>query len=228
MSLAGDAPDMEFTAAVVDSEYVGPDTVAITFESPAAFEARPGQFVKLAASVAGEDYARFYTLSSPDVEDTFEVTVEVAEEGGPFSAHLAALDPGDEMAVDGPYGADFYEGESRVVVLAGGPGVGPAVAIAEAALADQNDAAVVYRYEGAPAHETRLDAVREAGADAVLLDEAADDAAADLEIAVADALAGRADSQVFVYGFADFVDSAVDAVAAAGGDADGAKVENFG
>lgn len=228
MTLAGHALDMEFTATVVEAEHVGPATVAITVESPPSFEARPGQFVKLSATVGGEDYARFYTLSSPDVDGTFEVTVEVAEEGGPFSAHLAALDAGDELAVDGPHGNDFYEGESRAVVLAGGPGVGPAVAIAEAALADDNEAAVVYRYDATPAHEARLDDARDAGATVVLVDETEADAADELETAVADALAGGADGQVFVYGFADFVADAEAAVAAAGGDPDAAKVENFG
>jgi len=33
---------------------------------------------------------------------------------------------------------------------------------------------------------------------------------------------------VFVYGFDDFVTAATDAIEAAGGDADAAKVENFG
>jgi ferredoxin-NADP reductase len=217
---------MEFTATVVGSDHVGPDTVALSFESPPEFEAHPGQFVKLSATVAGEDYARFYTLSSPDVEGTFEVTVEVAEEGGPFSAHLAALEGGDEMAVDGPYGNDFYEGESRVVVVAGGPGIGPAVAIAEAALADGNEAVVVYEYDSAPAHEARLDALREGGASVHQFDEADGETA--LPEAVTAALDGHAESQVFVYGFAEFVQRAMAAVEGTDADAEGAKVENFG
>ncbi|MFC6723984.1 FAD-dependent oxidoreductase, partial [Halobium palmae] len=114
---------METTLQVTAVDSVGPDTVALTFESPAEFEAEPGQFVKLSATVDGEEYARFYTLSSPDVEGTFEVTVGVSEDGGPFSRHLADLDVGDELGVSGPFGSDHYEGESRVVVLAGGPGV---------------------------------------------------------------------------------------------------------
>lgn len=214
---------MDTTVTVVDSESVGPDTVALTFESPESFEAHPGQFVKLSATIDGEGYARFYTLSSPDVAETFEVTVEVAEEGGPFSAHLAALAEGDELAIEGPYGNSHYEGESRVVVLAGGPGVGPAVAIAEAATADGNEVAVVYRHADAPAHEKRLSALRDDGASVTLL--AGDD---DITDAVADAVTGDADEQLFVYGFAPFVEAAVSAIEAAGGDADGAKVENFG
>lgn len=215
---------METTLSVTAVDSVGPDTVAITFQSPDEFAAEPGQFVKLSATVDGEDYARFYTLSSPNVTDTFEVTVGVSEDGGPFSHHLATLEVGDELGVSGPFGSDHYEGESRAVVLAGGPGVGPAVGIAERALDDGNEAAVVYRYDGdAPAHEERLDALREQGAHVVVVDPGAD-----IGVAVADALTGDDGEQTFVYGFADFVDDALEAVREAGAEDETAKVENFG
>ncbi|MFB6220461.1 MAG: FAD-dependent oxidoreductase [Halolamina sp.] len=216
---------MDATVAVVCNESVGPDTYAVTFESPEGFDGLPGQFVKLSAEVEGEDHARFYTLSSPDAEETFETTIEVDEAGGPFSAYLAGLSEGDEVAVEGPYGDEHYEGESRVVVLAGGPGVGPAVAIGEAALADGNEAAVVYRHEGMPAHQARLNDLADAGASVEMI--SGTDAAA-FEAAVDEAVTGAADEQVFVYGFASFVETAREAIAVAGGDPAGAKVENFG
>jgi ferredoxin-NADP reductase len=181
----------------------------------------PGQFVRLGATVDSETYRRFYTLSSLDVEETFEVTVGVDEtEGGPFSAHLAALAPGDEMEMEGPFGSNHYEGEPRVVILAGGPGVGPAVAVAERAIADGGEAAVVYRDEH-PAHGTRLDALREHGATVVVTDGA-------VGAAVAEAVTGAAGERVFVYGFQPFVDEAVGALEAAGADPDTAKIESFG
>lgn len=216
---------MDATVAVVDNESVGPDTYAITFESPEEFTGLPGQFVKISADIEGEGYARFYTLSSPDTEETFETTIEVDEEGGPFSAYLADLSEGDEVAVDGPYGDEHYEGERRAVVLAGGPGIGPAVAISEAALADGNEAAVVYAHEGMPAHQARLNDVVDAGVSVEMVD------AGDMEAftaAVDDAVTGAADEQLFVYGFADFVTAAREAIADAGGEPDDAKVENFG
>jgi Flavodoxin reductases (ferredoxin-NADPH reductases) family 1 len=117
---------METTVTVSDVTTVGAETVAIEFAAPEGFEAHPGQFVKLMATVDGDDYARFYTLSSPDVRDDFEITVEInPAESGPFSEYLGALTPGDEIDMSGPFGADYYEGEPRVVVLAGGPGIGP-------------------------------------------------------------------------------------------------------
>lgn len=212
---------MDARVAVVAVRDVGPDTVAIEFETPSGFEAAPGQFVRLDGVVDGEEYRRFYTLSSPDVEDTFEVTVGVdPEEGGSFSQYLAALDPGDELGMSGPFGSNYYEGEARVVVLAGGPGVGPAVGIGERAQRDGATVAVVYRDE-APAHRDRLDALADAGATIRITEEALTDP-------VAAATTGDADEQVFVYGFQDFVDEAVEALRAAGADPDDAKIESFG
>jgi cytochrome-b5 reductase len=212
---------MDTRVTVVGVSDVGPDTVAIEFETPADFTAQPGQFVKLSATVEGESYSRFYTLSSPDTDETFEVTVGVdPEEGGPFSRYLVALEAGDELDCTGPFGDQHYDAESRVVVLAGGPGVGPAVGIGERALADGAEVAVVYR-DDAPAHEDRLAALADTGATVFVLD-------GDVDAAVADVLTGDAGEQVFVYGFADFVAAAEDAITAAGGDPDDAKVENFG
>lgn len=213
---------MDATVTVTAVDPVGPDTVAVEVETPEGFAAAPGQFVRLGATIDGEEYARFYTLSS-DVGETFEVTVSVdPAEGGPFTDYLAHLDPGDRLTMSGPFGDQRYEGEPRVVVLAGGPGVGAAVAIGERALADGAGVALVYRYRGeAPVHADRLDALREAGAAVTVTDGSIADA-------VADAVTGAAGEQAFVYGFEAFVDDARRALADAGADPDEAKVESFG
>lgn len=198
---------------------LGPGAVALDIETPSEFEARPGQFVKISADLDGERESRFYTISSPNVVDTFEITIEIDPDGtlGPW---LAEREVGDELEITGPFGNDYYEGEPRAVVLAGGPGIGPAVGIAERALADGNEAAVVYQDDD-PLHEDRLDDLAEAGVPVFVL--GADDGIAD---ATRQALEGG--GQVFVYGFADFLDVATDAINAAGGDPETAKVENFG
>ncbi|WP_415382587.1 FAD-dependent oxidoreductase [Halosimplex sp. TS25] len=207
--------DTEVTVVAVES--VGDDAIAIDFETPEGFDARPGQFVKVALD--GVDESRFYTISSPDVRESFEITVGIDPEGevGP---RLEDLEAGDTVEVSGPFGNAYYEGEERVLVLAGGPGVGPAIGIAERALDDGGDAAIVYR-DAAPIHDDRLTELNERGASiAVLAPESP------LEQSVAEALTG--DAQVFVYGFAEFLDDATAAIAAAGGEPDDAKVENFG
>ncbi|MFC7227070.1 FAD-dependent oxidoreductase [Salinirubellus salinus] len=203
----------------------GPDAVAIEFETPAGFDARPGQFVKLTATLEGEDVSRFYTISSPDVDDTFETTVGYdPDEGGPFSEYLLAIEAGDEVTLAGPFGNDYYEDEPRVVVLAGGPGIGPAVGIAERAIADGGEAAVVY-VDDQPLHEDRLATLAEHGATVETYGQDDEDA---FGTAVQDVLTGGEGEQVFVYGFADFLERAEAAIEAAGGEYDEAKAENFG
>jgi len=212
---------MDATVTVTDIETVGPDTVAIEFETPETFDAHPGQFVKLSAEIDGEEYARFYTLSSPDVIGTFEITVGIdPDESGPFSDYLVGLSAGDEIAMSGPFGSDYYEGESRVIVLAGGPGVGPAVGIGERAINDGGELAIIYK-DADPAHKDRLSTLDAAGASLVIT-------GGSITEAVDAAVTGADDEQIFVYGFADFVDEATAAVEAAGVDSDELKVENFG
>ena len=206
------------TVSVRAVRRVGTDTVALELETPPAFDARPGQFVKLGAEVDGEEYDRFYTLSSPSVEGGFEVTVGVDPEGE-FSPWLADAE-GEEVEISGPFGQSFYEDEARVVVVAGGPGVGPAVGIGERALADGNEVAVVYRDDD-PAHEERLSGLAAGGADVFIV---TDDGLAD---AITTAV-GDGEGQVFVYGFADFLDDALAALSETEYDTERAKTENFG
>ncbi|WP_136718202.1 ferredoxin--NADP reductase [Halorientalis salina] len=211
--------DVTVTVAAVES--VGDDAVVVEFETPDGFEARPGQFVKLGTVVDGEQLNRFYTISSADVDGTFEVTIEIDPEGelGPVFADLAA---GETLTMSGPYGSDYYEDEPRVVVLAGGPGVGPAIGIARRAIADDGEAAVVYRDDD-PIHEDALAALEAEGATVHVIG-----ADADLTDTVAEVVTAGDGEQVFVYGFADFLDAATAAIEAAGVDSDAAKVENFG
>ncbi|UPV99086.1 FAD-dependent oxidoreductase [Halorussus gelatinilyticus] len=204
--------------AVRSVETVGTDTIALTLETPPEFDARPGQFVQLAATVDGEEVTRHYTLSSPDADETFETTVEVDPDGtlGPF---LADLEPGDTVEIAGPFGDSYYEGEDSVVVLAGGPGVGPAVGIGERASRDGATVTVVYEDDD-PVHEERLTALADAGATVVVTDDVSSE---DVLEVLADA-----QGQTFIYGFAEFLDRATAALDAANVDAEDAKAENFG
>jgi ferredoxin-NADP reductase len=213
---------MDATVVVTSVQSVGPRTVAIEFESPDGFDARPGQFVKLSATLQGEEYSRFYTLSSPNADETFEVTVEVdPDEGGPFSEYLESLAVDSTLELSGPFGNQFYEGEPRAVVLAGGPGVGAAVGIAERALREGNQAAIVYRYDLSPVHRGRLGRLRGNGATVKTTD-------GPIAESVADVVTGDPGEEVYVYGFDPFVDEATAALEAAGFDPDAAKVESFG
>lgn len=203
---------------VLDRRSVGPATVALVLAAPPGFEAAPGQFVQLRADVDGEAVTRHYSISSPVVADQFEVTVGV-DPNGTLSPWLATVEPGTAVAIDGPYGRVHYEDESHVVVLAAGPGIGPAVGVAERTIGDGGEAAVVYRTE-TPVHERRLAGLARAAADVFLASTSPA-----FEAAVA-AVVDR--GQVLVYGFQPFVDDATAAIRRAGGDPDDARVENFG
>ena len=217
---------MENTAVTVTAvRDVGPNAIALDVETPADFDAAPGQFVKLVLTVDDEEHSRFYTISSPTVEETFELTVGIDPDGD-VTPLLRTLSPGDDIVVSGPYGNAYYEGESKGCLVAGGPGIGPAIGITERILADGGEAAVVYRDDD-PIHGDRLAAVEEEGAFVAVLDESGS-----LSTAVESALGALGgdlgEVQLFVYGFAEFLDDAVTAIEAAGGEYDRAKVENFG
>ncbi len=208
---------------VVGVREIGTNGVAVDIATPQEFGALPGQFVKLSTTIDGESIGRFYTVSSPDTDGTFELTVSYdPEEGGTFSEYLLSLEEGDPITITGPFGNHHYDGEPRVVILAGGPGIGPAVAIAERALADGGTAAIVYR-DDEPLHEDRLATLATAGADVFVLTEGTA-----LTDAVAEVFTGEPEEQVFVYGFGDFLSAAEAAIEAAGGKTDELKAENFG
>lgn len=201
---------------VVAVTRVGPNTIALELETPPGFDARPGQFVLVRATVDGEPVARHYTLSSPDTHGTFEITVGIDPEGT-MTPWLDTLDPGAHLRIEGPFGRIYYEHEDALVVVAGGPGVGAAVGMGERAIADGGAVSIVYRDE-TPAHEDRLAALAAAGATVFIVNDGLDDAIAD----VVDA------GQVYVFGFRGFIADVLAAIEAAGGDPDAAKLENFG
>lgn len=203
---------------------VGPQTVAITLAAPPNFDARPGQFVQVSRMIAGEAVTRHYTISSPTVGETFEVTVGVDPEGD-LSPWLAAAAPGDTVTIDGPYGRVFYEDERSVACLAAGPGIGAAIGVAERALIDGGQSTVVYEtdHEGDRlVHGRRLAGLATAGASVYVCRPRAGGRLQDIVASVPE------NTQVFAYGFQPFVERVKAAIRAAGGDPYDAKIENFG
>jgi ferredoxin-NADP reductase len=215
---------MDLTDVAVETvRTVGPDAIALELRTPDGFTARPGQFVKLSAEIDGESISRFYTISSPRVTDNFETTLTV-DPMGTFGPYLADLEEGETVRVAGPFGNSYYEGEDTTLVIAGGPGVGPAVGIGERTLEDGGETAIVY-FDDRPIHENRLETLSVMGGEVFIIDSP--DA---LAPAVEETLSEDTDenAQVFVYGFSPFLDVATEAISAAGGNAEAAKLENFG
>lgn len=208
--------DVEVQVHAVES--VGPEAIAMTFEAPSGFDAAPGQFIQLSARIDDELVQRYFTLSSPGVDGTFEITVTIDPEGalGPW---LAEREAGDTVRISGPYGEAYYEDEDSVVVLAAGPGIGPAIGIGELALSRGGSVAIVYPRE-TDVHQDRLTELEADGAHVLPTDDG-------LEAVTEDALEDVGGT-IFVYGFAEFVKEAISAIEAAGADTDEAKVESFG
>ncbi|MFB6283875.1 MAG: FAD-dependent oxidoreductase [Halobacteria archaeon] len=202
---------------VTKVEEVGTDTVALTIESPEGFEARPGQFVQVGIDTKEETVVRHYTISSKDVDRDFEITVEIDPEGE-LSPLLGEYGAGEGVTVDGPYGRSYLEDEDSATVLAGGPGIGPALGITEKVIENGGDVALVF-LGGDPPHKDRLREIQDVG----VVETVEDDG--NLTDAVGNAVE-EVDGQVFIYGFSEFVDSALESLEEAGYDGE-AKIERF-
>jgi ferredoxin-NADP reductase len=207
------------TVTIEHIREIGPSTLAITLEAPDQFEAYPGQFVLLRAEIDGEEVSSYYTLSSPEVDDRFEITIAVDEESGTLGPWLAERTTGDTVDIDGPFGDVYYKGEDDVTVLAGGPGIGPAVAIGERAATAGRNATILYQADE-PVHEDRLSSLRDANMTVELLADGAElpEALDSVEIR----------GSVYVFGFAEFVTDTRDALEAIGINSDNIHVESFG
>lgn len=200
---------------------VGPNTVALEVSTPAAFAGRPGQFVQVAREIDGEAVVRHYSISSPVVADTFELTVTV-DPDGTLSPLLADASEGETLLINGPFGRVFYEDETDVTAVAAGPGIGPALGVAERAIRDGGSGTLVYATEDGLVHERRLTALSKAGGPVYVVSTAADERLR--------AILNRqpATSQLFVYGFEPFVTRVTAALKAVGVSHTEAKIENFG
>lgn len=210
---------------VLEIRAVGPDMVALELESPAGFEALPGQFILVrgpqgAVGATDRDQegieaaGRHYTVSSPNTTDSFEITIEV-DPDGTLTPWLASRSPGDTIHIEGPFGRTYYEA-GDVAVIAGGPGIGPAVGIGERAVQAGSDTIVVSR---APlAHEHRLADLSIAGGTVVVVTT---------DLADAVRMAGEY-PQILVFGFREFLERVRSAMEGVGMDPDSADYENFG
>lgn len=213
--------DRPVTIAAV--RWVGERTIAIELATPEDIDPRPGQFFLVRATVDGEEFARHYTMSSRDAAETFELTVGVDAEGV-LSPWLATLEPGDRLRLSGPFGRIYYDDEPISAVLAGGPGVGAGLGVAERAVSDGNETALIAHVgDGDIPHEDRLARLAAGGVPTrVCRDETS------IESAVAAIEESLAEPQWFVFGFKPFVELARIAIDTAGGAADMAKIENYG
>lgn len=103
--------------------------------APIAFEA--GQFLTFHLNASGELMRRAYSLSSSPLDGRAIVTVKRMGRG---SALMHALSPGDTVFALGPSGsfvAPSDRAPAHLVMVAGGSGITPVIAIAETALRER-------------------------------------------------------------------------------------------
>jgi propane monooxygenase reductase component len=113
---------------------------------PAGFSFVPGQYVDL--WVPGSETARrSFSMSNLPGDGRVELMIKCYP-GGRFSALLEdSIHPGDELSFTGPYGA-FHLRHSRrpVLMLAGGSGMAPVLALLRELASEQSDRAIRFFY----------------------------------------------------------------------------------
>jgi ferredoxin-NADP reductase len=129
------------------------DAVTLELEDPTGgtFHFTPGQFFTLLVPIGDEVLRRAYSVCS-DVRDTLRVAVTVKRVAdGVVSSHVnEQVSEGDLLQVLGPSGSFVVEPDATrqrtIVLLAGGSGVTPMMAIARAVLAREPKSRVALVY----------------------------------------------------------------------------------
>lgn len=122
-------------------EQLTPDAVAVSFDTPDSTEPlyQAGQYVMVSKWLNGEQQTRCYSLCRSPRKGELTIGVKRVE-GGLMSGFIHRdLKVGDELIVQGPFGDFIYppahqQPVEHLVLVAGGSGITPVKAIAEAAL----------------------------------------------------------------------------------------------
>lgn len=95
------------------------------FSRPSSFDYKAGQFMAVTIKSRDEPLKKHFTISSsPTEQDFIELTKKLT--GHPFSNALNALQVGEKVEIDAPYGRFHFEGEyEKVGMLSGGIGITP-------------------------------------------------------------------------------------------------------
>ena len=123
-------------------EPVGPDAMSLLVRprSGLAFPYAPGQFAFIrikSAGVRAEEHP-FTIASSPQRPTELEFLIRLC---GDWTNTIANVQPGDRIAIDGPYGLFSHlrcSGQAELVMIAGGIGITPMLSMLRY-MADTND-----------------------------------------------------------------------------------------
>ncbi|MCW4007121.1 MAG: FAD-dependent oxidoreductase [Candidatus Bathyarchaeota archaeon] len=105
------------------------NVLSFRFPRPAALIYKPGQYLLVTIKANEKSLTKPLSLSSsPTEKEHIEFTKKLTD--SEFSNALRALEVGDWVIIDAPYGTFTFEGESaKIVLLAGGIGITPFMSI---------------------------------------------------------------------------------------------------
>ena len=105
------------------------DVLSFLFPRPDDFNYVAGQYMFVELEIAGSKVRKPFTISSsPANKDIIEFTKKLT--GHEFSNALLALQPGDSVGIEGPFGKMTYSGEyDKIALISGGIGITPMISI---------------------------------------------------------------------------------------------------
>jgi ferredoxin-NAD(P)+ reductase (naphthalene dioxygenase ferredoxin-specific) len=128
---------------------VAHDVVLLRLSLPGGtpFAFRPGQFARL--RFAGLP-VRSYSMANGPGQDHLTFHVRVLPEGRVSQRVATALEPGDPVEVQGPFGEAYWRGpaDAPLLLLAGGTGLAPILSVLSAALRDGQSPERIHVYHG--------------------------------------------------------------------------------
>lgn len=143
-------PEALFAATMVaGKEMLAPDVCQLLIEPPGNLEYHAGQFINLRRA---DGLTRSYSLASLPGDDYFLELHVQRKNGGQMSNWIFdKLQPGDEIAIQGPSGDCYYRPEERthpMLLIATGTGLAPLHGVLRDALRDRHKGEI-HLYHGA-------------------------------------------------------------------------------
>ena len=117
-------------ATVLESRHLTPETHGIAVKKPAGFSFRPTQFTFLSLkTIEGGWDTRPMSIATSPTRPNLEYAVRRSD--SPFKEAFSSLEPGDAVALQGPFGRFVLNEDRPAVLVAGGVGITPLKGMAE-------------------------------------------------------------------------------------------------
>jgi phenol hydroxylase P5 protein len=135
----------DYNAKITAIERLAPSVVQLTISLPSGFRFAPGQYV---SAHLADDLARAYCIASaPERPQAVQLCIRLGSGRG--SQALQALQLGDTLPIDGPFGEFLLPAEEQrdVLFIGGDTGIAPIRSIVLHMLATDDRRAITVLYE---------------------------------------------------------------------------------